>query len=179
MQSLAKYIYFRLMGWSLEGCFPKLRKCVIVVAPHTSWVDFLLGLLVRRVLNLEIHYIAKKSLFRPPFGWYFKWMNGTPIDRSQTSDTVAAIAQLFKDRDTFRLALSPEGTRKKVAQWKTGFYYIAKEAGVPIVLVAFDYGMKQVKISAPMVPTDSMHSDFKNYRDFYTGVNGRHTELGF
>lgn len=179
MQRLARYIYFRFLGWSLEGSFPELRKCVVVIAPHTSWVDFFLGLLVRRVLNLEVHYIAKKSLFRPPFGWYFKWMNGTPIDRSQTSDTVGAIAQLFRERDTFRLALSPEGTRKKVAQWKTGFYYIAKTAGVPLVLVAFDYGKKQVKISSPLVPTGSMQADFREYLDFYNGVTGRHAQLGF
>jgi 1-acyl-sn-glycerol-3-phosphate acyltransferase len=100
-------------------------------------------------------------------------MGGTPIDRSKNSDTVANTAKIFRERKVFRLALSPEGTRKKVTQWRTGFYYIAKEAGVPIVMVAFDYGKKQVKISEPVYPTDNKEKDFELYRDFFKGVVGK------
>ena len=173
MHALAKFIYFKLLGWELIGTFPKIEKCVVIVAPHTSWKDFFLGLLVRRVLNEEINYIGKKSLFNPPFGWYFRWMGGTPIDRSKNSDTVSAIAKIFNERKKFRLALSPEGTRKKVTEWKTGFYYIAKAAHVPIVMVAFDFGKKQVKISEPYSATEDKDADFKIYKDFFKGVLGR------
>jgi 1-acyl-sn-glycerol-3-phosphate acyltransferase len=173
MHSLAKFIYFRVMGWELLGNFPEVQKCVVIVAPHTSWVDFFLGLLVRRIVNMEVHFIGKKSLFKPPFGWYFRWMGGTPIDRSKNSDTVAATVRIFKERDVFRLALSPEGTRKKVTQWKTGFYYIAKEAKAPIVMVALDYGKKQVKISEPVYTTDNKEADFNRYKDFFKGVLGK------
>ena len=138
MHTLAKFIFYKLLGWQIVGKFPKLDKCIVAVVPHTSWVDFFLGLLVRKVINQEINYIGKKSLFKPPFGWFFRWMGGTPIDRSKSSDTVMAIANIFNEKKVFRLALSPEGTRKKVDKWKTGFYYIAKAANVPIVLVAFD-----------------------------------------
>ena len=173
MNTLARFIYFKLLGWTFLGPFPDIEKCVVIVAPHTSWVDFILGLLVRRVVNREINFIGKKSLFKPPFGWYFRWMGGTPIDRSRHSDTVANTAKIFREKKVFRLALSPEGTRKKVTQWRTGFYYIAKEAGVPIVMVAFDYGKKQVKISEPVFPTDNKEKDFERYRDFYKGVVGK------
>ena len=173
MHSLAKFIYFKILGWRLVGTFPKIDKCVVAVAPHTSWVDFFLGLLVRRVFNEEINYIGKSSLFKPPFGWYFRWMGGAPIDRSKRSDTVGAIAKIFDEHKKFRLALSPEGTRKKVTEWKTGFYYIAKMANVPIVLVAFDYGKKEVKISELYYPTENKEADFTSYRKFFKGVVGK------
>jgi len=177
MHPLAKFIYYNLLGWKVVGEFPTLDKCVVAVVPHTSWVDFFLGLLVRRVINQDINYIAKKSLFKPPFGWYFKWMGGAPIDRSKSSDTVTAISNVFSENKVFRLALSPEGTRKKVETWKTGFYYIAKTAKVPIVLVAFDYGGKQVKISEPQYTSSDIEEDFKKYKLFFKGSVGKVAEF--
>ena len=173
MHVLAKFIYFKLLGWKTVGEFPRINKCVVAVVPHTSWMDFFLGLLIRRVINQDINFIGKKSLFNSPFGWYFKWMGGAPIDRSKSSDTVTAIANIFNEKEVFRLALSPEGTRKKVDKWKTGFYYIAKAANVPIVLVAFDYGNKQIKISEPQIPSENMNEDFKTYIGFFKGVVGK------
>ncbi|MFX0557706.1 1-acyl-sn-glycerol-3-phosphate acyltransferase [Maribacter sp. CXY002] len=174
MQQLAKFIYFKLMGWEIKGKFPsKLDKFVIIVVPHTSWWDFLLGLLIRKVWNEEINYIGKKSLFDSPLGWFFRWTGGAPIDRSKSSDTVSGIAQIFKERKKFRLALSPEGTRKKVQNWKTGFYFIAKTANVPIVLVAFDYGKKEIKISEPIPVSENQVADFKKYQAFFEGIAGK------
>ncbi|WP_340076459.1 1-acyl-sn-glycerol-3-phosphate acyltransferase [Leptobacterium sp. I13] len=161
------------MKWKLTGDFPNLKKCVIIVVPHTSWHDFYLGLYVRSLIGLKINYVAKKELFKPPFGWYFKWTGGAPIDRTSGQNKVQAIAALFKDRDQFRLAMAPEGTRKKVTEWKTGFYYIAKEAEAPIVMVAFDYGKKEVKISEPFYPTANKEADFDSMRAFYKGVTGK------
>lgn len=174
MQQFAKFIYFKMLGWKIQGTFPShLAKFVIIVVPHTSWWDFLLGLLVRQVWDEEINYIGKKSLFDSPFGWFFRWTGGAPIDRSKTNDTVKATAQVFNDREKFRLALSPEGTRKKVEKWKTGFYFIAKAAKVPIVLVAFDYGKKEVKISEPSWTTEDKEADFETYEAFFKGVEGK------
>ncbi|WP_405383147.1 1-acyl-sn-glycerol-3-phosphate acyltransferase [Maribacter sp. LLG6340-A2] len=174
MQQLAKFIYYKLLGWNIVGRFPsELDKFVIIVVPHTSWWDFLLGLLVRKVWKEEINYIGKKSLFDSPLGWFFRSTGGAPIDRSKTNDTVKAIAQIFKDRDKFRLALSPEGTRKKVEKWKTGFYFIAKAVNVPIVLVAFDYGKKEIRLSKPVYPTNNQDADFKKYHSFFDGVVGK------
>lgn len=179
MHLLAKFIYFKILGWKLIGEFPEAKKCVVIVVPHTHWLDFFMGLLVRRVVNKKINFIGKKSLFKPPFGWYFKWMGGAPIDRSTSNDTVTAVVDIFNSKEEFRLGLSPEGTRKKVTKWKTGFYYIAKAAKVPIVLVAFDFGKKQVKFSPLQYPTENMETDFKNYQDFFKGVVGKVPEYSF
>ncbi|GAB4510342.1 MAG: 1-acyl-sn-glycerol-3-phosphate acyltransferase [Allomuricauda sp.] len=173
MQSLAKFIYFKLLGWKLNGQFPKLDQCVVIVIPHTHWLDFFLGLLIRKVIKEEINYIGKKSLFKPPFGWFFRWTGGAPVDRSKSSNTVDNIVQIFKERKVFRLALAPEGTRKKVTQLRTGFYHIAQKANVPIVMVAFDFGKKEIKIGEPFWVTDNQKSDFAKIRDFYRGVKGK------
>jgi 1-acyl-sn-glycerol-3-phosphate acyltransferase len=173
MKAFASFIYYRLLGWTLEGSFPNVDKCVVIVVPHTHWVDFLLGLLIRRVVGTDIHYIGKKSLFEGPFGWFFRWMGGTPVERAKSSDTVQAIADIFREREEFRLALSPEGTRKKVERWRTGYYYIAQAAQVPIVLVAFDYGSRTIRISEPQTPTGDYEKDYAGYREFYRGVVGK------
>ena len=173
MQSLAKFIYFKLLGWKLNGQFPKLGQCVVIVIPHTHWLDFFLGLLIRKVIKEEINYIGKKSLFKPPFGWFFRWTGGAPVDRSKSSNTVDNIVQIFKERKVFRLALAPEGTRKKVIQLRTGFYHIAQKANVPIVMVAFDFGKKEIKIGDPFWVADNQESDFAKIRDFYKGVKGK------
>ncbi len=167
------------MGWKLNGKFPQVNKCVVIVVPHTHWLDFFLGLLVRKVVNQEINYIGKKSLFKPPFGWFFRWTGGAPVDRSKSANTVESIAKIFEEREVFRFALAPEGTRKKVDKLKTGFYHIAKMAHVPIVMVAFDFGKKEVKISEPFHPSKNMENDFRNIHDFYKGVEGKVSAYSF
>ncbi len=159
------------------GNFPgHLNKFVIIVVPHTSNADFFMGVLIREIWKEEINYIGKKSLFKPPFGWFFRKMGGTPIDRSKNNDTVTATATVFKERKKFRLTIAPEGTREKVGKWKTGFYYIAKAAQVPIVMIAFDFGKKQIKISEPVHTTENKEADFKVYEAFYVGVVGKNPQ---
>ena len=158
----------------MVGQFPgHLNKFVIAVVPHTSYMDFFLGLLIRKVWNEQINFVGKKSLFTFPFGYIFRRLGGEPIDRSKNNDMVSATVKVFQKREKFRLTIAPEGTRKKVEKWKTGFYYIAKGAQVPIVLIAFDFGKKQVKISEPMLTTDNKEADFKVYESFFKGVVGR------
>lgn len=179
IRAIAKFIYFKIMKWKLVGDFPEVNKCVMIVVPHTSYADFFIGLLIRRIWNKEINFIGKESLFKPPLGWYLKWVGGAPIVRNKKSDTVAAIAAIFNTKKVFRLSLSPEGTRKKVTEWKTGFYYIAKMAEVPVVMVAFDFGHKQVKISKPYFTTEDKEADFKIYKSFFKGVVGKIPEQSF
>ncbi|MCY2687131.1 1-acyl-sn-glycerol-3-phosphate acyltransferase [Salinimicrobium sp. TH3] len=162
------------MGWKFYGSWPdNLKKAIVIVVPHTSWHDFYLGLLVRRILGVDIKFLAKKELFKPPFGWYFKWMGGTPLDRTPGQKKVEAIAALFDQKEVLRIAMSPEGTRKKVTEWKTGFYYIAKAANVPIVMIAFDFGNKLVKVSKPLYPTNDKNLDFLKIKHFYEDVTGK------
>lgn len=174
MRRLTAFIYYKLMGWTLSGTLsPTLKKAVVIVVPHTSWHDFYIGAFVRKLMGLPIHYIAKKELFAPPFGWYFKWMGGSPVDRSSRSNMVEQAVALFAEKEEFRLAIAPEGTRKKVEQWRTGFYYIAHKAAVPIVAVAFDYKSKTVKIAPPFYTTGEIENDLPKIKLFYKDVVGK------
>ncbi len=174
MRRIAKVIFYKILGWKLESNFdPAIKKCVFIVAPHTSSYDFLIGILVRKVMDIQINFVGKKELFKPPFGWYFKMVGGSPIDRSGNKNKVDAIAQIFKEKNIFRLAMSPEGTRQKTDKWRTGFYYIALKAEVPIIRVAFDYGTKKVKISDAYWPTGDFEKDYTEIFSFYEGVQGK------
>ena len=144
MSWLAKLIFLRLMGWKLVGDFPTLNKFIVAVVPHTRNFDFIVGVLTRAVLNEEINYVGKKELFNPFTGWFFTAMGGAPINRGTNENKVNAIADVFNKRNRFRLAIAPEGTRKRVERWRTGFYYIALKANVPILLVNFNYQLKKV-----------------------------------
>ncbi|WP_274475424.1 1-acyl-sn-glycerol-3-phosphate acyltransferase [Mangrovimonas aestuarii] len=177
MRWFARFIYFKLLGWQITGNvnFSKdsIKKCVIIGAPHTSWHDFYISLLLRKVTGVKTNFIAKKELFRWPFGLYFKAVGGAPLDRTPGQNKVGAIASLFQKKDEFRLALAPEGTRKKVMEWKTGFYYIAKEANVPIIMFTLDFANKTNHVSEPFYPGNDAQADIKAIRGFYLGVIGK------
>ena len=175
-----KFIFFRLMGWKIEGTIDQsVKKCILMVIPHTSWHDFYLGLFTRGITGIQMNFIGKKELFRFPFGFYFRWMGGAPIDRGGSLNKVEAIAQIFENHDEFRLAISPEGTRKKINELKTGFYYIALKANVPIIPVAFDFGQKTVNLGKPYFPTSNYENDLKILLDHFKGVVGKIPELGY
>ncbi|RCS26925.1 acyltransferase [Polaribacter sp. WD7] len=178
MKRISKFILHTILGWKIENNFPKhLKKYVVIAAPHTSWMDFPIAILVRLSLETMIHFIGKASLFKSPFGFIFRKLGGTPVDRSQSNNVVEVIIKLFETREEFRLALSPEGTRKKVAQWKTGFYYIAKGANVPILMVSLDFENKKVSISEPYYITSNKENDFRVFQDFFKGIKGKNPEL--
>jgi len=167
------------MGWRLEGQFPNINQYVVIVVPHTHWMDFIIGILVRAISKQRINYVGKKSLFKPPFGWFFRWTGGAPVDRAKNSNVVDSVAKIYEEREVFRLCLAPEGTRKKVKALKTGFYYIAKAVNVPIVMVAFDFGKKQVTIAEPFFTTEDVNMDFRKIRTFFKGVEGKIPEYSF
>ncbi|WP_297333867.1 1-acyl-sn-glycerol-3-phosphate acyltransferase [Flavobacterium sp.] len=173
MKKIYQFLFFRLMGWRIKGSIkPDLKKCVMIVVPHTSWVDFFIGVLARGAIGLEMHFVAKKELFAFPLGAYFRWMGGAPLNRQKQENKVDAIAAIFNEREVFRLAIAPEGTRRKVERWKTGFYYIALKADVPVIAVAFDYGKKEVKIAEPYYLTGDIVNDLKFLEGHYAGVTG-------
>ncbi|MBR9915015.1 MAG: acyltransferase [Algicola sp.] len=180
MRWLARLLYFKILGWTVTGnkTFSKdtLKKVVIIAVPHTSWHDFFIAILLRKVVGLKTNFVGKKELFTWPFGYYFRAVGGSPLDRTSGQNKVTAIAKLFEDKEEFRLALAPEGTRKKVQEWKTGFYYIAKAANVPIIMFTLDFKNKQNHVSEPFYPTDNIDADFKFMKSFYKGVIGKKPE---
>jgi len=178
---LFKFIYEKVLGWKAIGDFSKeeIKKCIVIAVPHTSWHDFYMGVLLRSALSVKIGFIGKKELFKWPFGYFFKALGGAPIDRTSGQDKVKSIARIFESKEEFRLTLAPEGTRKKVMSLKTGFYYIAMEAKVPIIMVAFDFGKKEHRISKPLYPSGNIDEDLALIHDFFKGTVGKVPEYSF
>jgi 1-acyl-sn-glycerol-3-phosphate acyltransferase len=173
-------LLFKILGWKVTGSFPpELKKYIVAVAPHTSNMDFFVGVAARSILRMQnTKFLGKSGLFKPPFGWYFRWLGGYPVDRKKSSDAVEQAADIFRNEDHFILALAPEGTRQKVDNLRTGFYYIAKKAAVPIIPCGFDYSKKEVIIGEPFYPSDDVTKDIHTLTSFFRGIRGRNPELG-
>lgn len=177
MKTLSRFILCTLFGWKTYNEFPSdLNKYIIIVAPHTSWIDFPLGVLARFAYGLKANYIGKHTLFKPPYGFIFRALGGAPVERGKSANKVDAIIDIFNNNKKFILALSPEGTRKKLNKWKTGFYYVAKGADVPIVMTGFDFAKKSIYVSKPYYLTNNIKVDFKNFHNFFKDMKGRHPE---
>lgn len=174
MKLFTRFILYTLLGWKTVGTFPKkLNKYLIIAAPHTHWLDFPLGIAIKWAEGTPVNYIGKASLFKPPFGFIFRWLGGAPVDRSKSTNKVQSIVSVFNSRDHFILGMSPEGTREKVFKWKTGFYYIAKGANIPIVMATLDFKNKEVKISEPYYLTNNMEEDINVFYKYYENVQGK------
>ncbi len=174
---LYKFIFITALGWKLEGDFsPQIKKSLVIVVPHTSWYDFFIGVFTRGILKTPVNWVGKKELFMWPFGYYFRYMGGAALDRTSGQNKVDAIAHIFNANEEFRMAMAPEGTRKKVDAWKTGYYYIAQKANIPIIPVAFDYEHKEVRIGKPYFITNNIEKDTEFLRSFFKGVKGKNPE---
>jgi len=177
MKNISKFILCNLFGWKTYDQFPPdLKKYIVIVAPHTSWIDFPLGILAKTSYGLHANYIGKHTLFKRPYGFLFRALGGAPVDRSKSTNMVDAVIDIFNSREEFILALSPEGTRKKLDKWKTGFYYVAKGANVPIVMVAFDFSSKSISVAEPYNITGDIKTDFKHFYDFFKNIQGKYPE---
>lgn len=169
-------LYSALIGWRYVGEFPNLPKFVLIIAPHTSNIDFLVGLAPLFALGLRLSFMVKSSLFWEPLGTYLRWLGGAPIDRNAAGGYVGEAINQYKRHDQFVLVITPEGTRTKVGRWKTGFYHIASGAGVPIFPVAFDYGRREFRFGTPLMPSDDMEEDIKTLQGFYDAGQARKPE---
>lgn len=150
----------------------------MIAAPHTSAMDFFLGIVTRTAIGRKISFLAKKSLFRPPVGWLMRWLGGIPVDRSSGKQVVGQVVDQYRARETFSVALAPEGTRKKVHRLKTGFYHIARGANVPIIMARLNYGDKVVEFSQPLYPGTDMKADLQFVLEHFKGVRGYHPSKG-
>lgn len=165
--------WLSLGGWRFEGAMPNEPKFVVIVAPHTSNWDFTLGVAALFALGFRVSFLGKHTLFKWPLGIFMRWLGGIPVERSVSRDRVGESVAAFNASDELILAVAPEGTRKPVTQWKTGFYHVAVGAGVPIVPVAFDYGRKVIGIGAQFRPTVDRDADIATLKDFYREVVAR------
>lgn len=162
----------RLMGWRMVGALPDAPKFVIIAAPHTSNRDFIIGMSLVFAQSLDAKWIGKRELFRGPLGPFFRWLGGIPVDRSSPQGVVPDAIAAFAAREKMILAVAPEGTRKSVSRWKTGFHRIAAGAGVPIVCGFFDNSRKLVGFGPAIRPSQDMEGDIERLRTWYDEVPG-------
>jgi len=170
----------KVWGWKVTGKYPiSYPKNIVAVVPHTSWVDFPLGILVRTYRKMPTRFLGKESLFRFPFGPLFKWLGGYPVNRSGSANMTEAVVKIFDKKEQFDIAIAPEGTRKRVERLRTGFYWIAKKANAAIILTKFDYEAKIVSFSTPFFPTDNPEADLAFISDYFKGTRGKVPEYSF
>ncbi len=173
MKRLCQWI-LDTIGWTIKGELPDVDKYILIVAPHTSNWDLPLGILARCAKQMDIRFLAKKEIFVFPFSTFLRWLGGEPVDRSKTLNMVSQIATLFDQHEKFILGIAPEGTRSPVKRWKFGFYHIALQAKVPILLVGFDYKKKEVDLHELFYPTGDLKADYAHIREYYLTVKGLH-----
>lgn len=170
-------LLLKLCGWRLVSRLPDIDKYVIIFYPHTSNWDFVVGLLGAWALRMDVTFLGKHTLFKGPFGWVFRALGGYPVKRDERKNMVAQVAELIAARRTISIALAPEGTRKKTDHWKSGFYHIAREAGVPIVLAFLDAARREIGIGPTIPVTGEVEADMGKIREFYRDKRGIRAEL--
>ena len=167
------YGILRLMGWRLAGEVPDLPKLVVIFAPHTSNWDWVLGMASMFALSVRIDWLGKDVLFRGFAGRVMRWLGGISLDRSAAQGTVPQIIAEFEQREQLVLVISPEGTRKKVSRWKTGFYHIAYGAGVPICPISLDYKQKLITLHPLFYPQGNAEEEIDRLREMFRNVPGK------
>ena len=174
MKKLCRWI-LRLFGWRVEGSLPG-PKCVLIGAPHTSNWDFPVALLTMRALGIPGRWVGKHTIFRWPVGWLMRKLGGIPLNREQTRNFVPRVIDEFERRRELVIVLAPEGTRSRTAHWRTGFYFIAVGARVPIVLGYLDYARKRAGVGPVLWPSGDLEADLGTIGDFYADKTGKRPE---
>ena len=158
---MIKFIFHKILGWKIIGYTKLPNKCVLIAGPHTHWIDLFLGIAIRNSIGEDIKFIAKEELFIFPLNIIMKFLGGIPVSRHSKTNTVDQISNLIKKNKEFKLAISPEGTRKKVNKWKSGFYYIAKKSTVPVISISLNFKKREVTFYKPHNITENIENDIK------------------
>jgi 1-acyl-sn-glycerol-3-phosphate acyltransferase len=166
----------RLIGWRTHVISPRTSRYVLIGAPHTSNWDFLIVLLLMVVEGIPIRIIGKDTLFRGPIGIFMRSLGAIPVNRRERENFVDQVVAKFDQYDELIIGISPEGTRKKSSRWRTGFYYIALKAEVPIVMAYLDYENKVCGLGPSLMPTGNIQADFMIIREFYSGIVGKYPQ---
>jgi 1-acyl-sn-glycerol-3-phosphate acyltransferase len=159
-------------GFRIEGEFPDHAKLVVIVAPHTSNWDFVVGIAAVLGLGLRVRFLGKDSLFKPPLGWLMTWFGGTPVVRESPQGAVAQVVAKIESEPRIFLAITPAGTRSSVAPWRSGFYHIAHAAGVPILPIAFDGEHRVIRLFAAFRTSGDYDADIPEILALYEGIRG-------
>lgn len=177
MKKILCQLYLKLLNWKIVGELPKnIKKGILLVAPHTSNWDFLIGRPACIVIDLKPKILIKKEAFFFPLSYILKKFGGIPINRQEKGDLVKNIVSLFNQTDELFLTITPEGTRKRVTKWKTGFYHFAKEAKVPIIFGFLDYKKKETGFAHTFYVTGNFEEDMKKIAKFCNTITPKHPQ---
>lgn len=164
-------------GWRVEGELPAARKFVFIAAPHTSNWDLPFMLATAYILGARISWLGKHTVFWGPFGWFMRALGGIPVDRRSKHNMVQQVAERFAEAEALILAIPPEGTRKRVEYWKSGFYHIARAAQVPVAMGFLDFQRKVSGLGPPLYTTGDVRADMDQIRSFYRDIRGKIPEF--
>jgi len=170
-------LYLRFSGWHVEGRFPEAAKTVVIAAPHTSNWDMPLMLAIAWVLDVRPAWLGKRELFRRPFGWLMRRLGGVPVDRTVRQNIVQQAVDRFAAVDRVQLVIPPSGTRSRASHWRSGFYHIARGAGVPIVCAFLDYRRKVGGIGLVLEASGDVAGDMARIRAFYADITAKFPAL--
>ncbi len=174
-QKLADFV-LRLISWQVDVTLPEARKYVVIGAPHTTGWDLFYLMLLKLSTGIDMKWVGKDTLFRWPLGVFMRWLGGIPVKRHSKNNFVEQIVAQFRQREELIIAIAPEGSRGKTSHWRTGFYYIALGADVPIALGFIDYPSRVVGIGPSLLPSGDIQVDFSKIKAFYGGKTGRYPE---
>ena len=161
-----------ISGWTIKGRVPDEERIVIIAAPHTSNWDFVLAMLAIFGLNIKLRWLGKHSIFKPGFKNFFKWLGGIPVYRDNPSNLIDNVVKIVKKEKSIVIAMTPEGTRKKVKRWKTGFLRIAKQTHSKILLISIDAPTKSIEIGKVFNPTGNSEDDLAFIQKYYSSFRG-------
>ncbi|MEO7014517.1 MAG: lysophospholipid acyltransferase family protein [Dokdonella sp.] len=165
--------FIDLCGWKLVGEFPDVPRAVLIAAPHSSWWDGVWGLSIKTAIGIDVSFMGKRGLFVGPLGWLLRRLGGIPVERGATHGVVEQMSERLRQADSLWIGLSPEGTRKRVDKWRTGFWHIARAADVPIVLVYFHYPERTIGVGPLFFTTADVDADMQRLREFYAPWRGK------
>jgi len=180
-QGFYKFLFTKVWGWSVAGSYPRqVKKFLITVAPHTSFHDVPIGIIFRNWYDVQINFIIKAEIGdHKILGPFIKWLGGISVDRAKANNFVQAVADQYNKYDELYICITPEGTRKKVSTFKTGFYYIAKAADIPVLPIIFDFENKILHIQELVYLTDDVKSEIERFEQIYKGYLGKHPAQSF
>ncbi len=177
MRKLLQFVLIKIFGWQITGTIPpEIKKAVIIVAPHTSLWDFVVGRIAFWYLNVDVKFMIKSEAFKWPFGYFLRKLGGVPVKRGRPAYLLIQILKMFKENESFFTVITPEGTRSLVPKWKRGFYEIALKANVPVILAFIDYKYKKGGLGPVFYPSGNYEKDLKEIEKFYMPFHGKHPE---
>ena len=176
LKKFCGWLLYQHWGWTKEITVDHPKKYIICLAPHTSNKDFLLGQLYAHAEGWKINFLMKKEWFFWPLGPIFKRMGGIPVYRSKHTSMTDNLAETAKRAETFRLCITPEGTRSLNPEWKKGFYFVALKAQIPVLLYGVDYERRLIQCTKSLIPTGDVDKEMKEIKLYFKDFKGKHPE---